>query len=287
MRHHAALRRNHGQREPQILDKVGNAMSRGLDYDAEASRRLEAMYLTDDVVAQRKAVIAALGIEPRQHVLDVGSGPGFLLAEMAQAVGPAGAVHGLDISESMVQMARKRCAAFPFVTVEVGDANDLACGEGAFDLAVSTQVLEYLTDPLGVLRQMYRVLRPGGRIGILATDWASMVWHGTNEALMARVLSAWSEHCADPHLPRTLGPKLSQAGFETTGRSIIPLYNPETHEGTYSGGLIEMIVRFVAGRTALTDGELDAWAAGLRALGDRKEYFFSLNRYLFVARKPL
>jgi arsenite methyltransferase len=261
-------------------------MSPGLDYDEEASRRLEVMYVTADVVAQRRAFIEALGIRPGERVLDVGSGPGFLLAEIAEVVGSSGAICGLDISESMVQMARKRCADLPTVTVEVGDAHNLQFDECDFDVAVSTQVLEYVADPVGVLKQMFRVIRPGGRVGVLATDWASMVWHGTNEKLMERVLSAWSEHCADPHLPRTLGPKLLEAGFEITGRSIIPLYSPETHEGTYSGGLIELIVRFASGRSELTDEELDGWATELRTLGDQKAYFFSLNRYLFVARRP-
>ena len=87
-------------------------------------------------------------------------------------------------------------------------------------------------------------------------------------------------------MPRTLGPKLLSVGFDITNRSIIPLYNPDTLEGTYSGGLIDLIVRFVSGQPELARDEADAWANGLRSLGARKEYFFSLNRYLFIARKP-
>lgn len=261
-------------------------MSPGLDYDEEASRRLEMIYVTSDVIAQRRAVIEALQLQPGERVLDVGSGPGFLVAEIAEAVGPSGVVYGIDISESMVQMARKRCADFRSVTIEVGDAHYLKFVDGEFDVVVSTQVLEYITDPVGALAHMYRVLCPGGRIGILATDWASMVWHGSDERLMERVLVAWSKHCMYPHLPRTLGPKLRAAGFEIMDRSIIPIYNLDTHEDTYSGRLIDLIARFVEGRSELTDEELDAWATGLQVLDDQEAYFFSLNRYLFVARKP-
>jgi arsenite methyltransferase len=261
-------------------------MSQGLDYDEEASRRLEMIYVTSDVIAQRQAVVESLQLQPGERVLDVGSGPGFLVSEIAEVVGPSGVVYGVDISESMVEMARQRCADFRSVTIEVGDAHHLKFVDSEFDVVVSTQVLEYLTDPVGALAQMYRILCPGGRIEILATDWTSMVWHGSDKRLMDRVLMAWSKHCLDPHLPRTLSQKLRSAGFEIMDRRIIPIYNLDTHEGTYSGRLIDLITQFVSGRSDLTAEELDAWANGLRVLNDRGAYFFSLNRYLFVARKP-
>jgi len=245
------------------------------------------IYVTSDVITQRRDVIEALQLQPGERVLDVGSGPGFLVAEIAEEVGPSGVVYGIDISESMVQMARQRCADLRTVTIEVGDAHHLKFVDSEFDVVVSTQVLEYITDPVGALAHIYRVLYPGGRIGILATDWTSMVWYGSDKRLMDRVLVAWSKHCMDPHLPRTLGPKLRSAGFEIMDRSIIPIYNLDTHEGTYSGRLIDLITQFVAGRTDLTAEEIDAWANGLRVLDDREAYFFSLNRYLFVARKPI
>jgi hypothetical protein len=56
--------------------------------------------------------------------------------------------------------------------------------------------------------------------------------------------------------------------------------------GTYSGGLIDLVAAFVRGTSSMTDEDLDRWGNGLRDLGERGDYFFSLNRYLFVARKP-
>jgi arsenite methyltransferase len=175
-------------------------------------------------VAQRRAVVEAIQLKAGERVLDVGSGPGFLVAEIAEAVGSTGSVFGIDISESMMRMAERRCAGLPRVTLEVGDAQSLKYADGAFDVVVSTQVLEYVADSRRVLDQVFRVVRPDGRIAVLATDWASLVWHGPDDKLMERVLSAWATHCADPHLPRTLGPRLRDAGFEITHRNIIPLY---------------------------------------------------------------
>ncbi len=87
----------------------GTTMSAGLQFDEETSRRVEAIYSTPDVVAQRKAVLEALELRPGERVLDVGSGPGFLAADMAVAVGDSGRVRGIDISEGMVAISQRRC----------------------------------------------------------------------------------------------------------------------------------------------------------------------------------
>ncbi len=65
-------------------------MSATLQFDDEASRRIEAIYSTPDVVAQRQAVLLALEAMPGERVLDIGAGPGFLAAELAAGVAPDG-----------------------------------------------------------------------------------------------------------------------------------------------------------------------------------------------------
>ena len=79
--------------------------------------------------------------------------------------------------------------------------------------------------------------------------------------------------------------RLKRAGFAVRRRDIIPLVNPELHVNTYSHGMMGMIAAFVAGRRGVTREEAEAWAEDL-APGKAGEYFFSLNRYLFLAVKP-
>jgi arsenite methyltransferase len=262
-------------------------MSTGLQFDEEAARRVEAIYMTPDVMAQRQAILRALSLRPGERVLDVGSGPGFLACEMAGAVGSSGAVHGIDISESFLAMARRRCADQPRVKFCEGEAAWLPFGDGTFDVAVSTQVYEYVADVDAALDELFRVLRPGGRALILDTDWGSLVWHSADRARMARILDAWDEHLADPYLPRTLSARLGRAGFRVEHREVIPLLNPELDPSTFSYGLIGLIAAFVVGRHGITQTDIDAWTAELRADGETQPYFFSLNRYLFSAAKPV
>ncbi len=69
-------------------------------------------------------------------------------------------------------------------------------------------------------------------------------------------------------------------------REVVPRFNPELHEDTFSHGMIDLIAAFAAGRKGVSEAEAQAWAAELRALGASGDYFFSLNRYLFLAEKP-
>ena len=258
-------------------------MNTGLEFSDEVTRRIEGVYKTRDVIAQRAEVLSALALRPGESVLDIGSGPGFLSREMAAVVGPHGRVRGIDISESMVALARSRCSDQSWVTIESGNAGRLPFPDAHFDAAVSTQVYEYVGDISGALSEVHRVLRPGGRIVILDTDWDSMVWHTSDPARLGRILEAWDEHLADPHLPRTLATRLKQAGFRTEQCSVLTLLNTVYDPNTYSHGMIGLIADFVSGRGKVTTAEVNAWAEDLRTLGERGEYFFSLNRYLFLA----
>ncbi|MGV3741509.1 MAG: hypothetical protein ACO1NO_04290, partial [Burkholderiaceae bacterium] len=83
-----------------------------------------------------------------------------------------------------------------------------------------------------------------------------------------------------------LTPKMREAGFTVQERKIIPLFNPEFSEDSFSNRMIDMIGSFVVGRKGVTAEEVDAWAQELRALGRQGEYFFSLNRYVFIGLKP-
>lgn len=256
-----------------------------LRYDEEATKRLLAVYVTPDVVAQRQRFLRALNPKLGETLLDVGSGPGFLAASIAEATGPTGVVRGIDVSEPMIDMARKHCAHLAWTEFSQGDATNLPFPDDSFDAAISTQVLEYVRDVDRALAEMYRVVRTAGRVVIVDTDWDSIVWHSSDRERMNRVLAAWEEHAADPYLPRTSVDKLIRAGFCIESQEVIPLFNPSFDPNTYSNRLIDLIVPFVTGRLEIDSNEATNWADELRKAGNDGQYFFSLNRYLFVAKK--
>lgn len=119
------------------------------------------------------------------RVLDVGCGPGSLTADLAKLVAP-GAVVGVDLSPEVVEEAREHAvqAGVGNVSFSAGDFRDWAASAGgSFDVVHAHQVLQHLRDPVGALRHMARLARPGGLIAVRDSDYPGMVWAPACEAL--------------------------------------------------------------------------------------------------------
>jgi arsenite methyltransferase len=256
-----------------------------LRFDEEAAKGLLALYVTPDVVAQRAQFLQTLHPQTGERILDVGSGPGLLAAAIAGATGTSGAVCGVDISEPLLSAARRHCSHLSSVEFHQADATHLPFPDQTFDAVISTQVLEFVPDVNAALAEIHRVLRPGGRVIIVDTDWDSIVWHSPHLDRMNRILKAWEQHAADAHLPRTMANKLARAGFRVKSQQVAALFNPSYDLNTFSNRIIDIIVPFVAGRNGITREEAEGWAKDVRQTGEQGDYFFSLNRYLFVAER--
>jgi arsenite methyltransferase len=263
----------------------GEFMSTGLTFDPDLSARLEKQYTRPAMVVRRAHALELAAPKLGEDVLDVGSGPGFLTADLAAGVGEGGSVLGIDQSDAMLGLAKNRCAPWPEVQLEQGDAIDLGGEDARFDLVVSTQVLEYVSEIDRALAEIARVLRRGGRTVILASDWRAVAWYSTDEARMDRMLSAWEEHLAHPALPRTLGKRLEEAGLHVARierHSIIERADDCTG---YSAMLIGGIGGFAPGRRGITEAEAAAWADEQEALRASRAFHFSMGQYFFCAER--
>ena len=253
-----------------------------LEFGAEQARHVEQVYQTPDIVAQRAHMLRLLALRAGERVLDLGCGPGLLALEMRGQVGEAGRVEGIDLSQSMLELALRRCAGHANIGLRVGDVSALPYADAAFDVGVCTQVYEYVPDVDRALRELNRVVRPGGRVAVMDTDWESCVWRSSDSERMRRVIEAWDTHCPHPHLPRVLEGMMRAAGFAEVRCEAVPLINLRYDPQTYSHSVIALLARFAS--KPLGEETARAWADDLRAHGERGEYFFSLNRYLFLGK---
>ncbi|MEV8477320.1 class I SAM-dependent methyltransferase [Streptomyces sp. NPDC051173] len=117
-------------------------------------------------------------LTPRLEVLDIGCGPGTITADLAALV-PEGRVVGLDTTEEILDRARATAGARGLGNARftVGDVHALDFPDGSFDVVHAHQVLQHLGDPVGALREMRRVCRPGGVIAVRDADYAAMTWY--------------------------------------------------------------------------------------------------------------
>lgn len=254
-------------------------------FDESASNTLTAVYLTPDVAAQRDKVLALLAPKHGERALDIGCGPGLTTESLAHAVGSHGHVLGVDIAPPMLAIAKQRCASLPQVAFGMADVTQLPYQDASFDIALASQVYEYVEQVDHALKELARVIRPGGRVVLVDTDWESAVWASHDDARMRRVIETWNEHIPHPQLPRTLKRRMELAGFSRVRVEVVPLLNLSYDPNTYSVGMMTMLGNFATDRNGLSAEDIAAWKADARAIGEENGYFFSLNRYVFIARR--
>ena len=154
-----------------------DAKSGMLAFDEEAGRKLEAIYLTGEAAARRQALRGALNLQPGEQGLYIGSGPGLAPCEIAQALGPAGRLGVVEKNAAMLAMTERRAARnglLDRLDLREGDAAALPFPDDTFAFVGSAQVFEYVPDVARAVSQAYRVLRPGGRLALINTDWRTL-----------------------------------------------------------------------------------------------------------------
>ncbi len=257
-----------------------------LEFNDDLAKQLEAMYARRDVVRRRQVVQQALAAAPGEDILDVGCGPGFYVTEILDAVGPQGSVTGIDSAAAMLAIARGRAGERDNVTFHEGEATALPVADASFDAAVSVQVLEYVADVPAALRELHRVVRPGGRIVLWDVDWATVAWRSRDAARMQRMLAAWDHHLAHPSLPQTFAPQLRDAGFTDVGLAAHTFATSELDLETYGGSLTELIAGYAVSQGGLDAADAEAWRAEQAELGSSGEFFFSVTQFCFTAQRP-
>ncbi len=116
-------------------------------------------------------------LRPGTALLDVGCGPGTITADLAHRVEPA-RVTAVEISHDALTLARAEAQRQQLRNVEfvVADVFDLPFSDDTFDVVHAHQVLQHLDDPVGALREMRRVCKPGGTVAARDGDYAGFLW---------------------------------------------------------------------------------------------------------------
>ncbi len=167
-----------------------------------------------------EAVLASLGcgnptalaeLGEGEVVLDLGSGGGIDVLLSARRVGPAGKVYGLDMTDEMLDLARRNAAAAGAANVEFvkGDIENIPLPDASIDVIISNCVINLSADKRQVLREAYRVLRPGGRFAV-----SDVVMRGEVPAPVRRSLELWVGCVAGALEEREFEALLREVGFE-------------------------------------------------------------------------
>lgn len=161
---------------------------------------------------------AQLILTAGERLLDVGCGLGDAALALKADLGSTGELVGLDVSAEMITAASARAsAARCAVRFAVGNALELGEPDGSFDVVRSERVLQWLADPERALSEMIRVLKPGGRLSLIDTDWSSFTLDVGDEQLSSCVRGAMR---IERRRPSNIGRRLATLA-EGVGLSVI------------------------------------------------------------------
>lgn len=256
-------------------------------FNERAAAQLDRMYSSPQVVAQRRRFRELVAARPGQTGLDIGCGLAHLTLELAGDVAPGGRIIGVDNSEHMVAEAKARVAAAGLadaVSIRSADAMALGLPQASVDFAVAAQVYSYVPDAGGAIAEAARVLRPGGRLAVLETDWDLCTYESADPLLARRLIDARARHFAHPHLPRELHRLMRAAGLTLCRCEVIPIVETRYDPASFGAGMLP-VIRSAGVRGGIEATAVDEWVADIRSRASDGEYFFAAFRFVFVARK--
>ncbi|HQT99161.1 MAG TPA: methyltransferase domain-containing protein [Acidimicrobiales bacterium] len=230
-----------------------------------------------------------------QSLLDVGCGPGTISADLARRL-PRGSVLAIDNAPEIIELAASD-AEFRDVanlTFEVRDIYATELEDDSFDVVFAHQVLQHVTDPIAALREMRRVVKPGGVVAVRDTDFAAFTWYPDDERL-TRWLALYHDMTKRNHAEADAGRHLKSwaraAGFRDVIVSSATWTFEQPDERRWWGGLwADRILESRFAEQALeyglsTRAELEALAEGFRSWIDAPDGVFFVLHGQVVARK--
>lgn len=237
------VREKYAQEALRVANAGGSCCARSGSVDPITSNLYDPLQSNE---IPQEALIASLGcgnptalakLNPGEFVLDLGSGGGVDVLLSARRVGPTGKVYGLDMTDEMLSLANenKRKAGVENVEFLKGEIEHIPLPDNSVDVVISNCVINLSTDKDQVLREAFRVLKPGGRLAV-----SDVVTRGEILPEIRKNVLLWVGCVAGALEEHEYRSKLASAGFETIEVEPTRIYRIEDARELLSGQGIDV-----------------------------------------------
>jgi ubiquinone/menaquinone biosynthesis C-methylase UbiE len=242
--------------------------------------------------AENSAAYLLPHLSPGVSLLDVGSGPGTITADLAAIVAP-GRVVGTDASADVVAQAAADHTA-PGLSFEVGDAYALPYEDGEFDIVHAHQVLQHVDRPVDMLRELGRVAGPDGLVAARDVDYEGVIWYPLIPALdewLALYLATHRSVAGEPAAGRRLKAWAQEAGLaDIRATASLWLFEDAADRAWWGGMWADRVLQSAfadsARATGADDAQLQRISDGWRAWAVAEDGWLLLPHGEILARGP-
>jgi ubiquinone/menaquinone biosynthesis C-methylase UbiE len=247
--------------------------------------RLEFRAKDPTFVAYREAYLKLIDLPHTAAVLDLGCGTGVVTRAIAARDRFAGTVTGIDQSPEFIAAAERLAAddgVGDRVEFVVGDAHELDLPAARFDAAVAHTLVSHVRDPLAVLAEAARVIRPGGVVAVFDGDYASLTFGCSDPQLGQTIEGAiQSMIMSSPRVMREVPRLLPKAGLHLIATQA-HVY-AEAGSSSFLLNLAETYGPLAASNGLAPAAHVDAWLDDQRRSAEDGTFFAACNYYAYVA----
>jgi ubiquinone/menaquinone biosynthesis C-methylase UbiE len=245
----------------------------------ERLQRYEQMFVWRE---GQRALLRGADLEPGMRVMDLGAGPGYFAGGLASIVGDTGRVDGVDLNARFVADANARASDKSNVEFHLVTDHQLPFDEACFDRVICKNVLEYVPDVMASLVEVRRVLKPGGKVHIIDSDWGFVIVEPWGKTVVDEFFVAASAAFNEPYIGRRASGYLARSGFTGVTVNMNPFVDLEGAGLNVLTNMASYIRTFKTMAPETVEGLLNDAVEAV----DRGEFLFCLPQFLVTGSCP-
>ncbi|HEY3332424.1 MAG TPA: methyltransferase domain-containing protein [Capsulimonadaceae bacterium] len=238
-------------------------------------------------ISIREYILSFADWSSASSVLDLGCGDGYDLRQIAWLAGSSAMLVGLDSSHSAIDSARALTSGdnrFSFSAADI--ANGLPSDDNTFDFVISKNLLECIIDKTSLLKEIHRVLKPGGQVICAHYDWDSQLFDGDDKPLVRNIVHAFSDWqqawmtSSDAWMGRRLWRTFQESGLFHGTIHTKALTETDFAPGTYGWHMVNDF-RGLVRRGLVAEEDFARFYTAIESLATRGEYLYGITMFVY------